>query len=310
MTSLGLYFDDVAFPLTRKRRSESFLRLLSALPKAERDFISRNSNFYNKYKSLDNNIFNFINPLSEDDLVNSVLGIYEKLPETTDRKKYHVLSLQQHAYGAGYFKGKSHAAQNAGKEKVILPFSYSVENFAIPNNITTDTNFADIVASIIAVEAIQISLPDLQAVHPDEILWAREKLGDELIPFRMSMYRLAKSIRALIDEKPSIDTIKSEATFLVKTTLLPDVLIFRERIAQENKSFARKIVVKSLDTFKLAINYLVSPDPIKLAAFTTEAVSGLINYSEYRDKVNSLNLETAVSYLAKLSDLLPAKSPT
>ena len=62
--------------------------------------------------------------------------------------------------------------------------------------------------SILAEECIKIVLPECLAISPEQILEARDKLKEQLIPFRMTMQKMSSRLRELVKEtQPSVPMI-------------------------------------------------------------------------------------------------------
>jgi hypothetical protein len=155
-------------------------------------------------------------------------------------------------------------------------------------------------ASILATEAIRISLPDLESVAPEAILAGRTELAEQLVPFRAAMYQFAMDLERLVGADPTAELVRNEATFMAKTKIIPLVSDLRHRLQLEGSSIARKLVVRSLNAFALIANYLIRRDVPSLATVTAETGAAAADFSDYQQRSAELRFKGAVSYLAAL----------
>jgi len=308
MTALSLYFDRVYISNWHvKHINEPSIKekLEIILPKHELSFLESSINFRNKFSSLDPDAIRFLDYPDENALLDLLKAIPLKVTENFKIfSEAFFLPLLSYAYAEGFYIGQEKQAEERGLSDVHIPLSFMEDNRLIPPFPKNDKILADFFASIIATQAIEISLPDLEAIGTESILWAKEKLSEQLLPFRMSMYRLSKELRSLLKNDATQKQILNEARFLVKTLIMPRVIDLRQRLVLEKRKFTRNVVIKALDTFKLIVRYVVSPDPIQLAKLSGDMATGLLSYEEYRDSIVKIQNESAISYLADLPKYL------
>lgn len=315
MTSLGLYFDRVTMPLSRLEEGSDAEEVIERFPQLEKRFLANNTRFLGRFGDLSPGLFRFPNPLpqsmTQTEMESDVLSYLAKMqtellsrlaksefPDTSLGTPI-LLPVMQNAFTWGHYYGFVDSSIDTGAHLVAIPLAERDSIMPI-YRAGNDKRLADILSSWLAVEAIQICLPDLEAVHPLEILEARENLAAELLAFRAAMYHLAKELRQLLQESRSIEAIRAEAAFIVKTTVMPAVMTLREKLRRERRSMARRIVVRALDTFKLGIKYWLAPNPMNAAQLASEAAKGVINFREYCDGLAQMENEAAISYLARL----------
>jgi len=71
-------------------------------------------------------------------------------------------------------------------------------------------------------------LPACLSISAEDILDAREKLRNELTPFRMAMQKLTIALRPLLRDNASSEQLKREARFLAEAQVEPALRIFSE----------------------------------------------------------------------------------
>ena len=100
-------------------------------------------------------------------------------------------------------------------------------------------------AIALALSSIEMVLPPLDALKDEEIMIAREKLSEELIPFRRSMLKLSPLLRSMINENATVQDIYAEARYMNETSIMPALSELRERIEKEKGVFWRKLLMRS-----------------------------------------------------------------
>ena len=312
MTSLGMYFDYITIPLAQLEEGSYLEQTITRFPRGEREFLANNAAFLDYFGNLSPSLFRFPNTLqpftnqtkAEKNLAPSLEIIANTLPSEAP---VFLLPMEQKAWTLGFYEGLMDSAARE-EAPLVIPLSER-DPFGIPiYSAKKNKRLADVLASWLAVESIQLSLPDLEAVHPSEILRARENLAAELLAFRTAMYYLAKELRNLVQESNSSEVLSAEAAFIAKTTVVPAVEALRERIRRERRSLSRRIVVRALDTFKVIGTYCLAPNPMNAAQLASEAAKGMIKFSEYCDQLAKMENERAISYLARLPSQFPRKS--
>jgi hypothetical protein len=103
---------------------------------------------------------------------------------------------------------------------------------------------ANIQATALAIQSLELTLPEFATLNSYEILEAREKLKDQLQPFRSAMFSLAPKVRAGIAANASIPEVFKEAKYIVETDVIPRLDELKNRLKLEKSSFWRKLVYK------------------------------------------------------------------
>lgn len=120
-------------------------------------------------------------------------------------------------------------------------------NTPIPISVLTQLDIkyaANIQASALAVQSLDLLLPDFASLNSYEILEAREKLKDQLTPFRAAMLSLAPKVRSGISGKAPLSQVFMEAKYIAETDVLPRLTELNRRIELERGMFWRKIIQK------------------------------------------------------------------
>jgi len=106
------------------------------------------------------------------------------------------------------------------------------------------TRAAGIQAAALAIQSLELALPPFAELKSHDVLEARERLKNELIPFRAAMFALAPKVRAGITANAEMDELYREAKYLAETDVLPRLAELRRRLQLERGTFWRKVVQK------------------------------------------------------------------
>lgn len=151
-------------------------------------------------------------------------------------------------------------------------------NFPIPYFSNTIRN-AEQLSSILAEECLTILLPEPSASSPEEILEMREKLSDQLMPFRNMMLKASRLLREQIEHNFDETLIRAEAEFFVKTSIVPAVAELERRIKLERGKVWRKMFGKAIGWIPIAANAFLAPSPdniYKAISKASEDIEGLL----------------------------------
>lgn len=302
ITALCLYYDQLTIPLSYTPDEEQYKEVFHKMPSSIKDVILQHNKFVECFKGLSPKVLNIpcsLRVLTENKkceklFFNGTLLIANALPEL---QKQFMFEMNEF-YALGYYHSILDFYEESSNSALVPISDHDVIGISLHPR--ADASLADILSSWLALEAIQLSLPDLEAIHPSEILWTRERLAEELSDFRDAMYRLAVDLRELVKDETHIDRIRSEALFISKTHIIPAVHALQKAIKLHKKAFSNRILVKALDTLKLIVKYCYAPDPFKVANLASSAVQGALDFSHYCDEIAKLNNESAMSYLVKL----------
>lgn len=116
-------------------------------------------------------------------------------------------------------------------------------------------------SAVIAEECLRLVLPACLSTSPEEILDAREKLKNELTPFRMAMQKLTLALRSLLGENPSADHLRREARFLVESQVEPALLDLHRRVEQERGKLWRRLFGAAVGWIPMIGRAFTAPTP-------------------------------------------------
>ena len=143
---------------------------------------------------------------------------------------------------------------------------------------------------ILAEECIKIHVPSCLEVSPEAILEMRQALGDLLVPFRMSLQRLSKDLRAAIEAESDMDDIRQEAKFIAESQVEPVVFELRKKIENDNSKLFNRVFGKLVSWVPLVAKAFALPTPDnvfqavkQVAADSGTLIEGLDDLSLSRD---------------------------
>lgn len=150
----------------------------------------------------------------------------------------------------------------------MLPISdYSYDNFKK----TATNKLSETLAWAIADECLSIAIPCANAIPPEVILEIREKLKDELIPFRMAMLALVDDLTSkMVDLKElnivtgnlaDMKEVKLVAEHIAKTKVQPTLSDLKRKIEQEKSKLWRKVFGKTISWIPIIAKLIISPSP-------------------------------------------------
>jgi hypothetical protein len=115
--------------------------------------------------------------------------------------------------------------------------------------------------SILAEECIRLVLPKCNEIYAEDIMEAREKLKDLMLPFRMSMQKLSSILKSEIRERTDFDAIRSEAKFIAESTVEPALVEIKRKIETEKDKLWIKIFGKVVGWIPFVAKAFASPSP-------------------------------------------------
>ena len=101
---------------------------------------------------------------------------------------------------------------------------------------------ANIQAGALAVQSLDLLLPEFAILNSHEILEARETLKDQLAPFRAAMFALVPKVRSRISKKAPLSQVFMEAKYIAETDVHPRLAELKRRIELERGAFWRKLI--------------------------------------------------------------------
>ena len=96
-----------------------------------------------------------------------------------------------------------------------------------------------------AIQSLDLALPPFACLNAEDVLEAREKLKNELIPFRAAMFTLAPKVRSGIGANLSMGELYKEARYIVETDVLPRLVELKRRLEVERGTFWRRLIQKA-----------------------------------------------------------------
>ena len=144
---------------------------------------------------------------------------------------------------------------------------------------------------ILAEECIKIYVPSCIEVPPEAILEIRQELGELLIPFRISLQRLSKDLRAAIEAGADTDCIRQEAKFIAESQVEPAVFELKKKIENDNSKLFDRFFGKIVSWVPLVAKAFALPTPDnvfqaakKVASDSGSLIEGLTDLSLSRDE--------------------------
>lgn len=104
---------------------------------------------------------------------------------------------------------------------------------------------ARVQAGALAIQSVAMVLPAFAELTSNEILEARDRLKEQLLPFRSAMLALAPRVRSGISSNAPIAELNREAKYIVETDVLPRLTDLNRRLALERGTFWRKLIQKA-----------------------------------------------------------------
>jgi len=157
--------------------------------------------------------------------------------------------------------------------------------------------------SILAEECINIAIPQCVSMTPDEILEARDKLKDQLIPFRMTMQKLSSRLKQSVQDNVAYDDIKSEAQFIAESEVEPAIFELKRRIEKEKNKFWIKVFGKTMSWIPFIAKSFLTPTPENIYKSIEKIYGDVGDIVEGGNNI-SLVKETGISFLLSTQKVL------
>lgn len=157
--------------------------------------------------------------------------------------------------------------------------------------------------SILAEECIKVAIPRCEGLCAEDILIAREKLKDLLIPFRMTMQKLSMQLKNSIESSTDYFSIKNEAKFIAESQVEPAIYEIRRKIELEKDKLWLKIFGKIISWIPLIAKSFIVPstsDTIKLMEKISGDVGDFVSGSSNID----IAREPGISFLLDVHNVI------
>lgn len=164
---------------------------------------------------------------------------------------------------------------------------------------------AQLLATIMAMECVQLVLPEIGELQPAQIVEAREDLKDYVRPFRMSLLQLAGQLNSAIEATSDYNEIKRAAEFIATTEVYPRLEEFKNALAKaKQRGWWSRTWELVKQTPGLAALYSAGHFPAAISgsvkAFGTWFIAGVTEQAP----------RSGLHYLLKLQDhAAPSKKP-
>lgn len=159
---------------------------------------------------------------------------------------------------------------------------------------------ARVLAVALAIEAVNMVLPPIRAVHPERILEAREGLKEELVPFRAQMLRLSAELHQAIGSGARPDELRREAKFLVETRVLPELELFKARVEDKRGIWRDRLLDLAMAAPEIA-HYFSSMEPLAAVGKSIEKLMEVVQKLRGEaDEARREAREMGLTYLVKL----------
>lgn len=156
------------------------------------------------------------------------------------------------------------------------------------------------IATLLAMQSIEMILPATKGVKPEIILEARERLSDHLPQFWSAMLKFSKDGKNAIKQCQTLDEAIFECQNIVDTSIRPVLIDLNEKIIRDKKNWFYKILSPVGDKIKFIVG---KPNLTNLDLLTTSmslATDIGIDYVQHKRKLNELKDEAGLTYLIKL----------
>jgi len=171
---------------------------------------------------------------------------------------------------------------------------------------TTDIG-AKQLASILAMQSIEMFFPSTEPVPAQMILEARDKLSDHLPVYWSSMLKLSKELKPLVENCTTHSEIINEGKEMIDTIVRPALIDLNDKIEKERKQWFYKIFGRAYKGLKMvASNPPITQEQLIKSSLLLGADTAVGIANDFQ-KVESMKSEAGLTYLLELSTL--AKRP-
>jgi len=169
--------------------------------------------------------------------------------------------------------------------------------------------FARLQAVALATQSLEVTIPPIAEIPELDILEARSRLNEQLVPFRCSMLTLAPTVRAGLESGATLADVYNEARYIIETNIAPAFHDLQNRLSRETGRFWRRLLIKgSVVVPKFFLNWATKG---ALSA-TIESLGDIkelgLDSLKYRDFINILRNQGGLGYLLAVSNYPSFKS--
>ncbi|PCJ22804.1 MAG: hypothetical protein COA96_13315 [SAR86 cluster bacterium] len=114
-----------------------------------------------------------------------------------------------------------------------LPLINAMPNMPVPpiTGVSAKNN-TSFLSAIMAMECVNLVLPEIGELQPQQIVELRNELADEFAAFRQGLLRLARDLNSTIDKTSDELEILSAAKFIVETEVHPNLLELKAALSK------------------------------------------------------------------------------
>ncbi|CDT45049.1 hypothetical protein [Vibrio coralliirubri] len=186
----------------------------------------------------------------------------------------------------------------------FVPVVGNIHSKAFPQNFKSNSSTAKQLAAILAMQSIEMFFPAPEAVHPEIILEARDKLKEHLPVYWSSMLKLSKELKPLVEHCNSPLEVIQEGQELVDSLVRPSLIDLNHKIEQERKLWFYRIFGRVYKGLKMVAGKppVTQEQLIKSSLLLgTDTVMGIASDLQ---KVETMKSEAGLTYLLELGSLL------
>lgn len=179
-------------------------------------------------------------------------------------------------------------------------------NMAVPASLIEKKKFlrfAHLQAAALAMQSLEIALPNFSNISDSDILEARLKLKDQLIPFRRAMLMMAPMVRNGMNSEATLSDIYTEAKYIVDTKIIPAVDELKDKLHKERGRFWGRLLLKGgISIPKLAFNWVtkgaLAASVIGIDDFRNIALDTI----DHQGIIETLKNQGGIGFLLKASE--------
>jgi hypothetical protein len=169
---------------------------------------------------------------------------------------------------------------------------------AIPTESPKDN--ATLLATIMAIECINIALPALPSMTVATIAEMRAETRESVRPFRREMLKMTKDLNVMLASNATMEDVQRSARFLAQSQVMPALEELREVLNQPKKPWYRRATDLAKEIPELATSYATMPTNIALAKSLAK-IAGALADTQDRQREAEERKRTGMYFLLKVS---------
>ena len=171
-----------------------------------------------------------------------------------------------------------------------------IENFDLKR-------FARLQASALAIQSLKIALPPFKKISDFEILEAREKLMEQLIPFRHAMLALSPIVRQGLENDDSISNIHKEAKYIAETRIYPALSELRKKLELEKGKFWRRLILRVSAILPTFLFNLTTKNALSAAIGVVDSSKTIaLDLIKREENLEILKAQAGIGYLLEIAN--------